>query len=258
MNGFLGTGATFWADLNLIVQLAMGTALLIGMVLARHKQFRAHMFCQSSVMLLNLAMIFLVMLPSFRRQVEPQIPDGLSDAYYLVATLHAGLGAIAELLGLYIVLRAATKLLPESLRFQNYKAWMRTELALWWVVVLIGLGTYYIWYLAPAPTDQTQASAAASPSLAAVSRVTIKITNFAFQPKELAIPAGTTVEWIDELGRHTVQADDGSFKSDTLAAGGRFEHKFEQPGVFNYYCQFHGDQGGQEMAGVITVTPRAK
>ena len=42
MKGFLGTGATFAADLNLIVQLAMGVALLAGAFLARRKRFSAH------------------------------------------------------------------------------------------------------------------------------------------------------------------------------------------------------------------------
>src|SRR6266496_2208861 len=77
MNGFLGTGATFRADLNLVVQLAMGLALLVGMFLARRKKFRAHKYCQSSVMLLNLVMIFLIMAPSFHKQVQPQLPGGL-------------------------------------------------------------------------------------------------------------------------------------------------------------------------------------
>ena len=67
MNGFLGTGATLYADLNLLVQLLMGVGLLIGMMLARKKNFRAHKYCQSSVMLLNLVMIALVMAPSFQR-----------------------------------------------------------------------------------------------------------------------------------------------------------------------------------------------
>ncbi len=49
MNGFLGTGATFRADLNLVVQIAMGIALLAGMMLARQKRFDAHKYCQSSV-----------------------------------------------------------------------------------------------------------------------------------------------------------------------------------------------------------------
>ena len=34
MKGFLGTGATFGADLNLVVQLIMGAALIAGAVLA--------------------------------------------------------------------------------------------------------------------------------------------------------------------------------------------------------------------------------
>ena len=38
--GFLGTGATFAADFNLIVQLLMGVALLLGMILARRRHYR--------------------------------------------------------------------------------------------------------------------------------------------------------------------------------------------------------------------------
>ena len=35
MTGFLGTGATFAADLNLVVQLIMGTLLIAGAALDR-------------------------------------------------------------------------------------------------------------------------------------------------------------------------------------------------------------------------------
>src|SRR5258708_7135744 len=132
MNGFLGTGATFRADLNLVVQLAMGAALLFGMFLARKKNFTAHKFCQSSVMVLNLLMIFLIMAPSFHKQVEPQVPGGLREAYYFLPFAHAALGTIAEILGIYIVLVAATNILPKPLKFDRYAPWMRTCLALWW------------------------------------------------------------------------------------------------------------------------------
>jgi len=254
MNGFLGTGATFRADLNLVVQVAMGIALLFGMVLARRGNYRAHKYCQSSVMILNLLMIFLIMAPSFHKQVQPQVPGGLKEAYYLVPYIHATLGTIAEVLGLYIVLVAATKLLPKKLRFRRYKPWMRIELALWWLVILIGVSTYYIWYIAaskpaaPAAVVQQQA--------AAPEKVNIKISNFQFEPKDLTIKTGTVVEWTDALGRHTVEADDGSFKSETLTAGGTYEHKFDAPGVFPYFCGFHGDKHGVDMAGVITVESR--
>jgi plastocyanin/uncharacterized membrane protein YozB (DUF420 family) len=256
MHGFLGTGATFWVDLTLVVEIAMGMVLLMDMGLARRQHFRAHMVCQSSVVLLNVVIIGLVMLPAFRRQVVPHLPAGLHEAYYAVTTPHAGLGAVAELLGLYIVLRAATNLVPARLRFQNYKAWMRTALGLWWGVVLLGLGTYAVWYLIPAPPAPAVPSIAVPSGPAPVNRVTVMITNFAFQPKELTIPAGTTVVWSTEMGRHTVWADDGAFQSDTLRAGEQFEQTFEQPGVVHYYCDNHGDKGGKDMAGVITVTPR--
>lgn len=255
MNGFLGTGATFRADLNLVVQVSMGLALLAGMSLARRKNFRAHKYVQSSVMILNLVMIFLIMAPSFHKQVQPQVPGGLREAYYLIPYVHATLGTIAEVLGLYIVLVAATKILPRKLRFKRYKPWMRTELALWWLVVLIGVSTYYVWYIASAKTPVSKPAATAA-TTAAPEKVSVKITNFQFEPKELTIKAGTMVEWTDERGRHTVEADDGSFASDTLTADGKFERKFDTPGVYPYYCSFHGEKHGKDMAGVITVTPR--
>ena len=152
MRGFLGTGAPFSADANLIVQLVMGTALLAGAFLARRKRFVAHGFCQATVMLLNLAMIAIVMWPAFREQVGPAIPKHLGDPYYAVAVTHGVLGIVAELFGIYIVLVAGTSIVPPRLRFQGWKRWMRIEVAFWWIVVLTGIGTYYMWYLAaPSP-----------------------------------------------------------------------------------------------------------
>ena len=76
MNGFLGTGATFRADINLVLQILMGLALLLGWWLARRQNFRAHGFCQSAVMILNLILIVMIMLPAFNRQVGPKITSG--------------------------------------------------------------------------------------------------------------------------------------------------------------------------------------
>jgi uncharacterized membrane protein YozB (DUF420 family) len=145
MNRFLGTGATLAANINIIIQLLMGIALLIGMILARRRCYRAHGICQGIVILLNLVMIALIMLPSFRLVVVPRLPGRVSKSYYSVATLHAALGGITELLGLYIVLRAGTNLLPKVLRFNNYKLWMRSVLVLWWTVIILGVSTYCLW-----------------------------------------------------------------------------------------------------------------
>ena len=149
VKGFLGTGATFEADANPVVQLLMAAALVAGVVLARRKRYRAHGICQTTVLLLNLLMIGLVMWPSFRRQVNPSLPKLLHKAYYAAPMIHAALGITAELLGLYVVLVAGTDVLPAWLRFRNWKLWMRTELVLWFVVVISGLWTYYSWYIRP-------------------------------------------------------------------------------------------------------------
>lgn len=88
-------------------------------------------------------------------------------------------------------------------------------------------------------------------------RATVKITNFQFTPKLLTITPGTTVEWVNDAGRHSVEADDGSFKSDVLKQGDKFEHKFDKAGTFAYHCEFHGDKGGKDMAGKIVVRGHA-
>jgi uncharacterized membrane protein YozB (DUF420 family) len=149
IRGFLGTGATFAADLNLVVQLVMGAALTAGVLLAKRKYYKAHGICQTTVLLLNLLMIGLVMWPTFRQQVKPTLPKVLHKWYFTAPTIHAVLGAAAELLGLYIVVVAGTSILPEWLRFKHWKRWMRAELALWFIVILTGIGTYYLWYVAP-------------------------------------------------------------------------------------------------------------
>jgi uncharacterized membrane protein YozB (DUF420 family) len=149
MKGFLGTGAPFGADLNLVVQLIMGLALIAGVLLAKQKRYTAHGICQTTVLLLNLLMIGLVMWPSFQQQVKPALSKVLHKWYYEAATIHALLGIAAELLGLYIVIVAGTNLVPQRLRFKRWKLWMRTELVLWAIVLVSGVGTYCAWYVAP-------------------------------------------------------------------------------------------------------------
>jgi Ca2+/H+ antiporter len=89
VRGFLGAGATFEADANVVVQLVMGVALLAGVFLAKQKRYRAHGICQTTVLLLNLWMIGLVMGPAFRRQVNPTFSRVLHKSYYAAPIAHA-------------------------------------------------------------------------------------------------------------------------------------------------------------------------
>ncbi|HWZ23962.1 MAG TPA: hypothetical protein VN037_01685 [Verrucomicrobiae bacterium] len=143
----LSTAAPPYANLVLLLELLMGVGLLVGALLARLKRFTQHAWCQSVVVLVNLLLIVLTMVPSFRAHVAPRIPLKLGKAYYALATAHAALGTLAEGGGLYILLAVGTSLLPVRLRIRNYKPWMRTVLVLWWVVLLLGVATYARWYV---------------------------------------------------------------------------------------------------------------
>jgi len=63
--GLLGTAAPGGADLVLLLEIAIGAGLLFGAWLARTKRFRQHAWCQSTVVLLNLAVVSTMMIPSF-------------------------------------------------------------------------------------------------------------------------------------------------------------------------------------------------
>jgi len=125
----------------------MGAGLLVGAWLARAKRYRQHGWCQSVIVILNLAVITLTMVPSFRTHVLPRIPAKLSKPYFALATAHAALGSTTEVAALYILLAAGTRLLPERLRISRYKPWMRAVLALWWAALFLGFATYARWYV---------------------------------------------------------------------------------------------------------------
>ena len=66
------------------------------------------------------------------------------------------------------------------------------------------------------------------------------ITNFAFQPMELKVPAGTTVIFRnDDDSPHSVVADDESFHSDALDTGDTYTQKLVAAGIVAIHCGLH-------------------
>ncbi len=147
IKAFLETAAPRAANVVLVLEIAMGVGLLVGARLACKGRFRQHAWCQSIIVLLNLAVVVVMMIPSFRVHVLPRVPAKLGKAYYALATTHGALGTVTELAGLYILLSAGTSVLPKQLRITKYKVWMRSVLVLWWVVLLLGIATYTRWYV---------------------------------------------------------------------------------------------------------------
>ena len=67
-----------------------------------------------------------------------------------------------------------------------------------------------------------------------------------YSPLNLEIPVGSTVTWVnDDSVPHNIQSIDLEgkvtqlFNSPPLNTGDRFDHTFEEEGVFKYYCSFH-------------------
>lgn len=96
-------------------------------------------------------------------------------------------------------------------------------------------------------------------------KVQVEIVGNSFYPKVIEIPAGTTVEWVNEdafayfegefSGIHNVVTISGPevFASPMLAHAERFAHTFNKVGEFNYMCTPH-----PYMKGVVRVVDKAK
>jgi predicted lipoprotein with Yx(FWY)xxD motif/plastocyanin len=118
-----------------------------------------------------------------------------------------------------------------------------------------GQGLNDVWFVISPEGEQIggEEMPAATPEAAAAETV-VSIRNFAFNPRELTVPVGTTVVWQNEdTDVHTVTADDGAFDSGNMANGAEFSFTFTQAGTYPYYCAPHGAPGGQGMAGTIIV-----
>lgn len=137
------------ADLVLAIELAMAASLLLGKFVVRSGRIRLHAYMQSAVVLGNVPIVLVWMLPAYLAYVWPGIPGELAQPYYWVPTVMLALGLALESLGVYVILVAGTNFVPERFRFRRYNLWMRTVLVLWWVVLLAGIATYYVWFVTP-------------------------------------------------------------------------------------------------------------
>lgn len=149
LGGFLAVGDAPFSTAALLVEVAFAVALLAGQLLVRRGRVRLHAYWQSTIVLLNIPIVGLWMVPQYITNVLPGLPGDVSQPFYLFPTLMLVAGATVEALGVYVILVAGTNLVPERFRFRQYKLWMRTVVSLWWAVLLAGVVTYYVWYLAP-------------------------------------------------------------------------------------------------------------
>jgi plastocyanin len=74
----------------------------------------------------------------------------------------------------------------------------------------------------------------------------ITIDNFTFSPKEMTVPVGTTVKWVnhDDIP-HTIVEKKTSFRSKALDTDDSYSFTFTSAGDFDYFCGLHPHMVGR-------------
>ena len=84
------------------------------------------------------------------------------------------------------------------------------------------------------------------------------VGNTAFNPTDLTISVGETVEWQNTGGSHNVNGTTATYPNNpesfgnAVGSGWTFQHTFMTPGTYNYQCDPHVGLG---MVGTVTVMP---
>jgi uncharacterized membrane protein YozB (DUF420 family) len=171
--GFLGTGATMMADLTLLAYvLLIVPGMLAGFYFARRRKFEPqHKYTMTIIMMVNWVLIGFLMLVSYRSGVAPNVPQGLAQPVFLLPTIHLVTGAIAQLLGTYLVLRMWFEdVLPGWLKVKRIKRYMRFTLAMWLITALLGVSIYFVWYVLP-PSGVEASAPVATPEVGATPEI---------------------------------------------------------------------------------------
>jgi plastocyanin len=100
--------------------------------------------------------------------------------------------------------------------------------------------------LSGAGAQVANSSATGAATEAAANATMVDIKNLSYNPGSVEIPVGTTVTWTnDDTVPHTVTAKDREvLQSGTLKPGDSYSKTFDQPGTYDYFCEFHANMKG--------------
>ncbi len=144
--GILGTRANLAADITLILGIIVASLFTIGFVLARRKNYGAHRWCQTGAAALNAILVLWLMVLPFRDFVVLDKGGPRLSLFYVITTIHATIGAVALLFGVFVVLRG-NELMIKPLKFRNYKFFMRLAYTLYIAATLMGIIVYLTWFV---------------------------------------------------------------------------------------------------------------
>jgi plastocyanin len=100
-----------------------------------------------------------------------------------------------------------------------------------------------------AAATTTTAGSPVTTAAGGTSGAQVVLKGFAFDPADVTIKAGESVTWTNQDSvTHDVTADNGEFKSGTMADGATFSSTFAKAGTYPYHCGIH-----PTMKGTVTV-----
>ena len=87
------------------------------------------------------------------------------------------------------------------------------------------------------------------------SEVAVESLDNTFRAENIQVAPGTTVTWTNE-GRNEhdvlpVEGDDWGAEVEDFQPGDVYEHTFDEPGVYDYYCSIHGTTTAGMVGSVV-------
>jgi uncharacterized membrane protein YozB (DUF420 family) len=144
-SGFLGTKGTLGPDLTLVLSLVAAVLLTVGVVLARRQSFGAHRWVQTAAVCVNAVLVIVWMIRSFRLYVLPGFPGNLNNGTYALTTVHAVVGLIGVVLGVFLVIRG-NQLMATGRSLAGYKTAMRVAYLVYMAGTVLGVVLYVVLY----------------------------------------------------------------------------------------------------------------
>jgi len=145
MGGIFGTKASLISDLNLILQIIILFVLLVSVTFKKRGNFKMHGSLMGLAVVLNAISFFLVMGPSFAGSAG-FIQREFSSVGVLTVLAHALTGALAEILGIWVVGEWLLHSMETKACVKRKKV-MRGIVSLWFVAIILGIAVYVIYYL---------------------------------------------------------------------------------------------------------------
>jgi uncharacterized membrane protein YozB (DUF420 family) len=143
--GTIATSAGAGAKVSLAVMITAAVLLTVGWRLAAAKRYAAHRWVQTAAVVLNAIPVVAWMIRSYWRYVLPDLPGNLSKGVDLLTTVHAVVGLIGVILGVFIVIRG-NQLEAQGRSLSSYKTPMRIAYVVYLAGTALGIGVYWMLY----------------------------------------------------------------------------------------------------------------